>query len=351
MLTSLFYSVKPLLPRWLLIELRRQAALWLRRRAAGCWPIWDAAGAAPAGWTGWPQGKRFALVLTHDVESAKGAACCERLADLEQERGFRSSFGFVPLRYHTPERLRKALRSRGFEVVVHDLYHDGRLYQNRKIFEQRRPQINNILREWQCRGFSSGSMLHSLSWIAELDIDFDMSTYDVDPFEPQSCGVGRIFPFWVQPPDRSRPGFVELPYTLMQDFTLFLLLRESNDATWRHKLDWIVQKGGMALVKVHPDYVAFNPKESGRYLYPAHFYTDFLDYIRAKYDGQFWLAHPSEVADHWRHLQPVGENGINASPFFCRRCRRTDEAGWLKERRPSAVGRCVPVAGDPSTPV
>ena len=37
------------------------------------WPIDERAGSAPAGWTGWPDGKRFALVLTHDVDTAPGS--------------------------------------------------------------------------------------------------------------------------------------------------------------------------------------------------------------------------------------------------------------------------------------
>ena len=36
------------------------------------WPIDKNAGKPPEGWTGWPDGKKFALVLTHDVETAEG---------------------------------------------------------------------------------------------------------------------------------------------------------------------------------------------------------------------------------------------------------------------------------------
>jgi hypothetical protein len=42
--------------------------------------------------------------------------------------------------------------------------------------------------------------------------------------------------------------YVELPYTLPQDSTLFLVLRELNNDIWKHKLDWIAMNGGMALV-------------------------------------------------------------------------------------------------------
>ena len=38
-------------------------------------------------------------------------------------------------------------------------------------------------------------MHHNLDWISELEIDYDMSTFDTDPFEPMPQGAGTIFPF------------------------------------------------------------------------------------------------------------------------------------------------------------
>jgi hypothetical protein len=54
------------------------------------------AGTVPPGWPGWPEGKRFGLVLTHDVESQKGLNRCRQLMELEMRSGVRSSFNFVP---------------------------------------------------------------------------------------------------------------------------------------------------------------------------------------------------------------------------------------------------------------
>jgi hypothetical protein len=51
---------------------------------------------APQNWPGWPEGKKFAFVLTHDVENCAGLANYRSLAHLEIELGFRSSFNFVP---------------------------------------------------------------------------------------------------------------------------------------------------------------------------------------------------------------------------------------------------------------
>jgi hypothetical protein len=228
-----------LLPRSAQIAVRRNSARRIALQHRASWPVPSIPPPPPPGFPGWPNGKRFALVLTHDVERGSGVPGCERLANLEEERGLRSSLAFVPLRYQTPERLRHALVDRGFEVMVHDLYHDGKLFRDRKVFEKRLPLVNDALHRFSTRGFASGAMHHNLSWINALDVDFDMSTFDVDPFEPQRCGLGRIFPLWVEPVTPGHPGFVELPYTLPQDFTVFVLLRERTTAIWRQKLDWM----------------------------------------------------------------------------------------------------------------
>ena len=66
----LYYRFKPFLPKRLRMGARRVVAQSQRRRATNTWPINEAAGATPAGWPGWPARKKFALVLTHDVEGA-----------------------------------------------------------------------------------------------------------------------------------------------------------------------------------------------------------------------------------------------------------------------------------------
>jgi peptidoglycan/xylan/chitin deacetylase (PgdA/CDA1 family) len=329
--TDSYYTLRPFIPRRLQILARRLRVRSLRQRYAHRWPIWESAGTPPPGFPGWPQGKRFALVLTHDVESPAGVSQCERLAKLEEERGFRSAFAFVPLRYDTPERLRRELAARGFEILVHGLYHDGKDFRDRPTFEKRLGPVNEFLKAWETRGFSSPSMLHNLPWVTELNVDYAISTYDTDPFEPQSCQLGRIFPFSVQPPSRERNGFIELPYTLSQDFTLLVLMREPTTAIWRRKLDWIAEKGGMALLNTHPDYMSFD--NAGRRFdrYPVELYTGFLDYIRQRYGSEVWIARPSEIARYWRELQPLNTpSTIVPHPELCETCRQAHAEGWVQ---------------------
>ncbi|MEW6442912.1 MAG: hypothetical protein AB1640_18405 [bacterium] len=299
LLSRVYYLMKPVLPRRLQILLRRKWVARVRRLHQDTWPVDRAAGDPPRGWRGWPQGKRFALVLTHDVETAAGHRRCAELAALEEKLGLRSAFNFVPERYTVSAGLRDELARGGFEIGVHGLLHDGRLYESRAEFDLRAKKINAYLRQWRAVGFRSPSMQHNLDWIRDLEIEYDASTFDTDPFEPQPDGARTIFPFFVEPRG-DRGGYVELPYTLPQDFTLFVLLREPGIAVWKEKLAWIAEKGGMALLIAHPDYMRFQAGSFRPGEYPVRLYLEFLSHVRQRYENLFWNALPREVARFWR---------------------------------------------------
>jgi len=293
-----YYFLKPFIPRPLQIQIRRILASIKRSRCKHVWPIDYTAGKPPSGWKGWPENKRFALVLTHDVDTAQGLSRVKELAMKEMEYGFRSSFNFVPERYSTSESLRNWLVRNGFEIGVHGLLHDGKLYKSRSIFLQRASKINYYLKKWHAIGFRSPAMHHNFEWLHDLEIGYDASTFDTDPFEPQSDGVRTLFPFWIS--DKNGNGYVELPYTLPQDHCLFIILKEKNIDIWKRKLDWIAEKGGMALINTHPDYMSFNHNYRGLEQYPISFYIDFLKYVTANYGYSYWHALPKDISQFWR---------------------------------------------------
>jgi hypothetical protein len=298
LLTDAYYLVKPAVPRRIRMAVRRSIAAHRRRHVGDCWPIDERAAIRPDGWPGWPHGKKFAFVLTHDVEGQRGLDRCSRLARMEMSLGFRSSFNFVPEgEYSTPAWLRAFLAAKGFEIGVHDLHHDGKLYRSREQFERSARRITEHLRAWGAVGFRSAFMLHNLEWLKQLDVLYDASTFDTDPFEPQPDGVRTIFPFWVS--RSGGGGFVELPYTLAQDSTLFLVLGETAIDVWTKKLDWLAARGGMALVNVHPDYMDFDGQTSASE-YAADLYEQFLRYARDRYSDDAWFALPREVAEFYR---------------------------------------------------
>ena len=306
---KIYYRVKPFVPQALRTAVRRRFAQRLRDRVQETWPIMPGSEQPPENWRGWPEGKKFAFVLSHDVEGEGGLNKCRQLMQIEMEHGFRSSFNFIPEGdYRVPRELREELVANGFEVGVHDLQHDGRLYQSRREFRLKAARINHYVQEWGASGFRSGFMLHNLNWLHDLEIQYDASTFDTDPFEPQPEGRNTIFPFWVSSmPDGltngsgngSAPGgYIELPYTLPQDSTLFLLLQEQSDEIWTRKVDWLAAHGGMVLLDTHPDYMAFGGNRPRSTEYPVELYANFLRHVRTKFEGQYWHVLPREVARH-----------------------------------------------------
>jgi hypothetical protein len=294
-----YYQIKPAIPRQIQISLRRIVASRKRRAYADIWPIDPSAAKHPEGWGGWPETKKFALILQHDVDSLSGLKRCIRLMNLEKRLGFRSCFNFVPEDYPTPPTLMRDLVAAGFEVGVHGLKHDGKLFRHPKDFLEKAPRVNHYLRKWGATGFTSPSMLHKAEWIGELDIEHSCSTFDTDPFEPQPEGANTIFPFLASNHSQSRT-YVELPYTLPQDHGLFVILQEKDNRIWKQKLNWVARNGGMAALNTHPDYMNFGGTPLAKEEYPVEHYIDFLEHIRKEYAGQYWHVLPRQMARFWR---------------------------------------------------
>ena len=51
--------------------------------------------------------------------------------------------------------LRDRLAQNGFEVGVHDLNHDGKLYRTHREFSEKARRINHYIEEWGASGFRS----------------------------------------------------------------------------------------------------------------------------------------------------------------------------------------------------
>jgi glycosyltransferase involved in cell wall biosynthesis len=313
----IYYALKPYVPWRLRMGIRKVLARRKRKIHAARWPINESAAAKPEGWPGWPNGKKFAFVLTHDVEGPSGLANCKKLLDLEKHLGFRSCFNFVPEgTYRVSAEFRDELEKSGFEVGVHDLEHNGKLFESKSGFYKKAARINRYLREWGAVGFRGGFMLRQLDWLHELEIAYDCSTFDTDPFEMQAGGTGTIFPFWIpsprdahgaeSPPTRpdARDGYVELPYTLPQDSTLFNVFGESTPEIWLRKLDWIAAHGGMVLVNVHPDYLRFEGDPPSPRTFPVAHYIRLLEWLRECHGDTFWQPLPRDLAEFVRTISP-----------------------------------------------
>lgn len=231
----------------------------------------------------WPDGGHFALVLTHDIETSAGQEFVEVVADFEESLGFHSLFNFVPERYDLDYKLMDTLRRRGFEVGVHGLEHNGRLFDSRSGFMRNANRINGYLKEWNAVGFRAELTHRQPEWMQALNIEYDLSFFDTDPFEPIPGGTMSIWPFFIG-------HFLELPYTLVQDYTLTSILGETTPRIWLEKVDFIERYHGMVLVNTHPDYLRSKPTWD--------VYYEFLNQMKKR--GGYWHALPGEVAKWWR---------------------------------------------------
>ena len=300
MLNKIFYTLKPAIPRRFQIFLRRQLIHYKMKNNKRIWPIDPKAGETPRDWQGWPDNKKFALLLSHDVDTQRGHDNCLRLMEIEKSLGFRSCFNIVPEKYRFSMEVIETLKGNGFEVCVHGLKHDGKLFRSRKIFNKRAERINYYLKMWDSIGFTSPSMHHNLEWMHALNIQHATTTFDTDPFEPQPHSIRTIFPFWVSNSRNPQGGYVELPLTLPQDHLLFVILQNKYIDIWKKKIDWIAEKGGMVLVNTHPDYMNFNERIVGLEEYFAKYYREFLEYIKTIYKDQYWHVVPNELANFWK---------------------------------------------------
>ena len=180
------------------------------------------------------------------------------------------------------------LRNNGFEIGIHGYNHDGKLYMSKKIFNKRVPFINDALKRFGATGFRSPMVHRNLEWLQSLDIEYDASCFDYDPFQPFPGGTGSIWPFMAG-------KFIELPYTLPQDHTLFYVLKVKGIDIWKNKIDWIVNNNGVVLVLTHPDYLMEKNN--------IQHYEELLKYLQVIKNS--WHCLPNELAKHIKKIIEV----------------------------------------------
>jgi hypothetical protein len=293
-----YYRVRGLLPRRLQIWIRRRYARLQVRTPFPRWPLEtclhdfielflallaDVAEADVPYIAPWPDGHQWALVLTHDVETSAGLSALDPLLEIERRHGMRSSWNFVPRRYAVPDALVHGLKADGFEVGVHGLYHDGRDLSSLSGLQSRLPAMHAVAERWQAVGFRSPASHRRWEWMALLGFDYDSSYPDTDPFEPQRGGCCSWWPFF-------NDDLVELPLTMPHDHTLFVILGHRDESMWVHKAQALRERGGMALLVTHPDYLLEGPGLAA------------YDHLLARYaaDGTAWKPLPAQLSAWWR---------------------------------------------------
>jgi hypothetical protein len=235
----------------------------------------------------WPEGKQACALMTHDVETADGKNSCKSLMDVDDSFGIKASFQVVPeRRYEVLGTYLTSISQRGFEVNVQDLNHDGRLFDEYKMFHRRTRAINEYAGLFKARGFRSALLYRNVDWFNLLCFDYDMSIPNVAHLDPQHGGCCTVFPYFVG-------DILEIPVTTTQDYMVFHILRDYSLDLWKDQADRILERHGEMNFIIHPDYVTGDRE--------MQVFKDLLGYLadlRAK--AALWIPLPGELSEWWR---------------------------------------------------
>jgi hypothetical protein len=235
----------------------------------------------------WPRGSQGCVVMTHDVETRAGLEFCEELMDVDDSFGIKASFQTVPEdRYDVSNEFFNKIRSRGFEIGIQDLNHDGRLFDSEEEFLRRAEIINRYASNYCAKGFRAAVLYRKPEWLDRLNFSFDMSMPNVAHLDPQRGGCCTVFPYFIG-------NILELPLTTTQDYTLFHILNDCSVDLWKGQTELILAKHGLATFIVHPDYV--NERST------MVVYKELLQYLSGLREKRaLWFALPSDVDAWWR---------------------------------------------------
>jgi hypothetical protein len=303
LLKRLYYHVRPLTNLTIRRQVQKFNARNWRKRSFPHWPVdttvenicetilllsMMAQGIekVPFVWF-WPDGASGCLAMTHDVETIAGRDLCAKLMDVDDSFGMKAAFAIVPEeRYEVSPNLLESIRSRGFEVAIQDLNHDGRLFDGKDEFLRRVKMINGYGREYCAKGFRAAILYRKPEWYDALEFAYDMSFPNVAHLDPQHGGCCTVMPFFIG-------DVLELPVTTTQDYTLFHVLNEHSIDLWKSQVDLILKKNGLISFIVHPDYIM----EPGT----LSVYKSLLVHLRnLRERTPIWGALPSEINAWWR---------------------------------------------------
>jgi hypothetical protein len=235
----------------------------------------------------WPEGAPSCLIITHDVETSAGKDFTSTLIDIDDSYGFKSSFQVVPeKRYDISDSYVQGIRARGCEFNLHDLNHDGKLYQEHDAFCLRAEKINQYARKYNARGFRAGAMYRMPDWYDSYEFSYDMSVPNVAHLEPKRGGCCTVFPFFIG-------KILELPLTTCEDYSVFHILSDYSIDVWKKQIELIRNRNGLMSFLAHPDYL-IDPKA-------RKVYECLLDHLREMITREGnWAALPGELDQWWR---------------------------------------------------
>jgi len=285
----------------------------------------------------WPDGRRAAVTVTHDVETSwilepEQRGLLDEILDAESRLGFRGAWYItasqLDRRRHAPAL--GAILNAGNEIGAHGWNHDAKLDFLSEAAQRRRMQrieermlglgAEGIRTPWYCRSAQLMSILPDhfaySSSVPNASAAFSRTT---------NSGCCTLFPY------RTVGDFFELPLTLPPDTGRD---PERVYGTLRSLADQIIERRGVVVATLHPQ-----PYQSAK-SEVLRAYSDFLEDLQARRGAEIWHATPLEIATRYRNAI------LDARPARSEPLREPEPA-TLAEPRPDAEAAELEPASEP----
>lgn len=245
----------------------------------------------------WPFGRKYAVWLTHDVDTGSGLKMLPEFLQVEESFGLRSSNFIVGNYYRLDENILRRLQEGEHEIGCHGDNHDTKLpYLPREKIRKRMEGCAGFLKAYNVEGFRAPSLLMSeeLDEVVEERFAYDSSITDTELIMPDSdySGCCSVFPFY-------KRNLLKIPITMPMDSSLIFLGYTPHEILklWLEKLAYIKKIGGIATMVTHSEkHFSANPEMFAMYK---------LLLQRIAADKDTWVATGKEVFQHLKKNQHV----------------------------------------------
>ncbi|UCE60862.1 MAG: hypothetical protein JSU63_03750 [Phycisphaerales bacterium] len=250
----------------------------------------------------WPDGKRFAVTLNHDIDSDycfKRRGVLQSFHDIEHNAGLRSAWMVVTKLLDAGRSALDELHAAGHEIGFHGSIHDHRLaFLPPEEMARRIECAVELIDAYGTAGIRSPAYLRTPALFRALDgiLEYDMSMHDVI-FGPLSLskyheGCSTCMPFFIE-----GMNLLEIPTTVPEDWT-FDLQGTSLEQAWNvqvQTVERIKSRAGVANILTHPE-----PHHSVKPRW-LELYRRLVAHVAE--DDDAWFALPGEINRHWRSRQ------------------------------------------------
>lgn len=243
----------------------------------------------------WPNNKKFAIVISHDVDKKDGIRNADKFLELESRKGLRSTWFLLSNYYHIEKSFLDKIVRNKCEIALHGYNHDNKIaYLNESMIKKRLNHGFGKFKGYKLKGFRSPALLTTpmLEKVLSKHFLYDSSVVDTEMFlsDSKNTGCCTVFPFF-------RNNILHLPITIPIDSLLIFRSFTQNQIynLWVKKIEHIRKMGGLALLATHTESAYIANKK----YFPI--YERFINYISKCDDA--WIATCFDIATWWNKSQ------------------------------------------------